>query len=675
MKTFKVVLATLALSLALIISGCNGTPLSVVETFPANGATNLPLNTAISIQFNQEIDTNVANAATFTVSDEAHNNIAGTVMIGGATAVFTPTTTLTNSTTYTATVTGGETPYSWSFTTGKGADHKAPTVVASFPVNGATDFATTGALTVTFSEALNASTVNDTSIQLLDLNAGSIAIATNITIAANTVTITPQAELKLGGRYTLSVGTTIADMAGNTLANAYAATFTTHERAWGAPPVALQTGTDTTKFASLSQLLTAKNGNATFIWTAARFFSNTNTYRTDLLARHYDAATGTWSSTVDVLAQDIYFISDMTAAIDDAGVVSLAYEQTFTGPTRYELRVRRYTPGTGWSAPTILSTDTDFIYLHNKLATDSAGNVLLVYQRSNTVGGLGTHTFYSKYTPTTASWSAPVQFDNFPGASNPVSLSMEPGGKAVLTWAQFLTNTSTQISISRYSPDTGWTSPFTPQGIASSGFFQSGISLISRNGDIMAAISNYTASTNSTTLREYYYIAAENNWVTRNSIPIDPNNKTIELIDGATDYNGNFTFLWNQANAFDGSQSAFGIRRLSATEGNGEQITMLGYNSSSLQSGAFPPPQGSVSMNASGDALVAVPVYIFQGTTRSIWTFRFDANTAKWDPATRIDGDFVSDEFPLVSLAQSGNALCTWMQQGQGATFWATSYR
>ncbi|MBI5874561.1 MAG: Ig-like domain-containing protein [Deltaproteobacteria bacterium] len=92
------------------------------STSPSSGATGVAINTAITATFSETMDASTITSSTFTV-----NGISGTVSYSGATASFTPSSSLGYSTTYTATITTGvkdmagnamASAYSWSFTTG-----------------------------------------------------------------------------------------------------------------------------------------------------------------------------------------------------------------------------------------------------------------------------------------------------------------------------------------------------------------------------------------------------------------------------------------------------------------------------------------------------------------------------------------------------------------------------
>ncbi len=96
----------------------------VILTEPANNATDVAVNTAITATFSEAMDSSTITPDTFLVNDGSINITA--VTYSNRTATFTPATDLDYNTTYTATITTGakdltgnalEDDYTWSFTT------------------------------------------------------------------------------------------------------------------------------------------------------------------------------------------------------------------------------------------------------------------------------------------------------------------------------------------------------------------------------------------------------------------------------------------------------------------------------------------------------------------------------------------------------------------------------
>jgi hypothetical protein len=114
--------------------------------------------------------------------------------------------------------------YTFSFTTGATADITAPVVLTTSPANSATSVALNATVGITFSEAMNSSTINTSTITLKQ---GSTTIAGAVTYTGNTATFTPSGNFIAGTIYTLTVTTGAKDLAGNALAANLVSGFTT----------------------------------------------------------------------------------------------------------------------------------------------------------------------------------------------------------------------------------------------------------------------------------------------------------------------------------------------------------------------------------------------------------------------------------------------------------------
>jgi hypothetical protein len=225
----------LAAMLMVIFSACQkdsdpAIPPSVSSTDPAGNATGVVLNGNISASFSVTMNAGTSSKISLKHGTSA---VAGTSSYTGKTVTFNPTQDLLPNTLYTATIEktavseSGEsllTDYTWNFTTGDLTDVILPTVMILNPLNNVTGVPRNKALTVSFSEAMKASTINSSTFTLSE---GSTAVAGVVTYSGTTATFTPSALLKSGTVYTAKITTGAQDVAGNALANMSEWTFTT----------------------------------------------------------------------------------------------------------------------------------------------------------------------------------------------------------------------------------------------------------------------------------------------------------------------------------------------------------------------------------------------------------------------------------------------------------------
>jgi hypothetical protein len=213
------------------------TPPTVTATSPVAGATGVALSANISATFSEALNPATMNAASFELRDSANALVPSTVGFDPVTRVATldPTPTLATSTLYTVTVRGGSTDprvkdlagnalaanQVWSFTTA--ADTTAPTITTFSPAAGATGVIGTANVTATFDEAMDATTLSNSTFELRD--AANALVPSVVTYNATTrvLTLNPTPTLTPAGVYTATVrgGATdprAKDVAGNALA-------------------------------------------------------------------------------------------------------------------------------------------------------------------------------------------------------------------------------------------------------------------------------------------------------------------------------------------------------------------------------------------------------------------------------------------------------------------------
>jgi len=229
--------------LVVFVAGCGQETISlpgVVSTTPAQGATNVVINTPVTATFSMAMNPASITASTFTLTGPGGTAVAGTVSYSGMVATFTPAALLSYSTTYTATLTTGAAstggaaligPSVWSFTT----ITPPPTVIATIPANGATNVSIGQMLSVTFSETMLLSSINSTTFKVT--GPGGTTVAGTVGYSGLVATFTPNAPLANSTSYTATISTGATSLAGTPLAATYIWTFTTITP----PPVVMAT--------------------------------------------------------------------------------------------------------------------------------------------------------------------------------------------------------------------------------------------------------------------------------------------------------------------------------------------------------------------------------------------------------------------------------------------------
>lgn len=211
------------------------TPPSILSTTPHEGATNVARSTGISVAFSEAVDAATVNTSTIIVSGGG-GIVSGSVSLTSdkKIAVFTPDSALSSGDSITVTmkstvadVNGNElgTDKNFSFATGAVSDTVPPTVTVS-PVNDATGVSVSGNIVLTFSESMNALTLDSTTIKLFK-GASEVSAAISYNSATFEVTINPAVDLDYETDYTVKVYTGAKDASNVDLESEFTSTFTT----------------------------------------------------------------------------------------------------------------------------------------------------------------------------------------------------------------------------------------------------------------------------------------------------------------------------------------------------------------------------------------------------------------------------------------------------------------
>jgi RHS repeat-associated protein len=228
------------------------TPPTVTSFSPAAGATNVNANANVTVTFSEAMDAATVNGSTVELRDPSNALVSATVSYNAAsfTATLDPTASLAAGVTYTARVRGGSTDprvkdlagnalaadLTWTFTIA--SDTTPPTVTSFSPAAGATNVNANANVTVTFSEAMDAATVNGSTVELRDPSNALVPATVSYNAASFTATLDPTAPLTAEVTYTARVrgGSTdprVKDVAGNSLAADVMWTFTTAQNGSG----------------------------------------------------------------------------------------------------------------------------------------------------------------------------------------------------------------------------------------------------------------------------------------------------------------------------------------------------------------------------------------------------------------------------------------------------------
>ena len=235
MKT-KTLFLNYAILFIALISGCASDDFQetvgicpiVESTTPLSNAIAVPVNSNITVTFNEEMDPTTITQSSITLTGSSI--VAGTVTYSGKTASFKPTSALAENTTYTGRVkttvkdlkgNALQTDYVWAFTTGL---ILRPIVTSTDPINNATDVILNKVITATFSMPMNPSTLNATTFTIKQ---GVNTIPGTISYSGSTASFTPTIALDANTTYTATITNGAKNSSDTALLANYVWTFKT----------------------------------------------------------------------------------------------------------------------------------------------------------------------------------------------------------------------------------------------------------------------------------------------------------------------------------------------------------------------------------------------------------------------------------------------------------------
>lgn len=339
MKTNKLWISAFAgLLLASIIGSCVdenvetvGVCPLVLSTDPVNLATNVPLDKAITVTFNESMNPATITPGVLSISSPADaggrkaavSALSGELTYDASTFTmrFVPGVKLEANTTYTATVGTSvkdlmgnalQTPYIWTFSTGATV---YPTVTSTDAANNDMDVALNKQISATFSMAMDPASLTDVSYTITQ---GATGVPGAITYSGNTVVFTPSGDFAPNTVYTATVTTGATSEAGIGMLNNYVWTFTTGvisaPEVDSTDPANLATGVPLNKV--ISAVFSEVMDGATITSTSFKVMQGNNEVSGVV---DYAGTTATFTPDVNLLSGVVYTATITTAAANVAG--------------------------------------------------------------------------------------------------------------------------------------------------------------------------------------------------------------------------------------------------------------------------------------------------------------------------------------------------------------------
>ena len=237
-------------------------PPSVTQIVPPSGSTDVATNRVVTVQFSEPINATTVSGTTLVVSSGG-TPISGGISLGtgpngpNTVATFAPNQLFASTTGYDVvlspaildTARNPLATFGSGFTSGTGLDNFRPSVVSTSPPFNVRspipqNIPLNANIVLTFSEPMNPLTITSNSVQVaFATNAGGLAqtVPVSGTLAVSsdlrTATFTPAQPLAPSSTHTVTLGTSITDLAGNTVFPLVGTSFVTGVQAAEATPL------------------------------------------------------------------------------------------------------------------------------------------------------------------------------------------------------------------------------------------------------------------------------------------------------------------------------------------------------------------------------------------------------------------------------------------------------
>ncbi len=350
------------------------------------------------------------------------------------------------------------------------ADTTPPSVVAFNPT-ASTDVPRNTEISATLSEALLATTVTDSNLRITRWG-GAVPGSLNYDATKNKISFAPTKALDLLANYTVTAGTGLKDLAGNSLAAEKSWSFRTADGSWDAPHELEAATTNPGNLVAVQD----GQGNTVAIW--ASQVAGAFQIRTAV-----QNASGDWGDSSRLSTPGNYQALVPQIRFDSQGNGLAIWMQL--DQTGAEVWSSRFVKGTGWQAPIRLdrTRNTGF---GASLAIDTEGNAFAVWGKGETEYG-NSDIWASRFTPA-GGWQAPVRVGSsanigiYDQAEQP-QVAVDAAGNAYVLWVQRASESP--VWVARYQVGSGW-QPAVSLGAARRGDPYAPRLAVSGSGQVMA---------------------------------------------------------------------------------------------------------------------------------------------------------------------------------------------
>lgn len=505
---------------------------------------------------------------------------------------------------------------------GDGADVTPPTVVSTFPTDGAFNVEPDVVLNVDFSEDLLTTSITSNSVTLTD----NVSVPATLDFDGFTqIVLTPDQPLSLLTAYQATADENIADLSGNILGTHHQWNFSTRDGVWQTAQ-AIENLPNSASFPALH--IDAK-GNLTVVWCQ---FDGT---RNNLWGNRYEPENG-WATPQLLETNNAADISFFKLSGNESGEVFVIWRQG-DGSANYNAWVNHYQPGIGWDGAKTIQNPVEDPF-NPSIAVDNTGNAIAIWVQYDS----GQNNVWANRYVNGAGWGTPELIEtNNTGTALETGIDTDDAGNAIAIWS-FQIGSQYQLWSNRYENGVGWGNPTLLRNLANS---LTGPIIEVGAGSDAAVV--WKEGSGNLDLYTSYYSARTSSW----SAPqlAESNTETVWRLDAQFDNSSNSVLLlWNQDDGM--SNNGIWFNRYNPRTG-WAGAELIGSSSEFVNDPA-------ITSDGNGNALA---MWIHND---EVWYNRYTAGTGWGGQSLLFTGN--SNDQVVVEANKFGYAAAAWLS---GATF------
>ena len=365
-----------------------------------------------------------------------------------------------------------------------------------------------------------------------------------------------------------------------------------------------------------------------------------------------------WGTAVLIETDNADGANEPRIAFDSSGNALAVWQQS--DGIRDNIWANRYTAGVGWGTAQLIEADNVGNATSAQIAVDASGNAIAVWQQYD---GVRVNTRANRYTAGVG-WGTPQRITTSTQDEQGHKLAVDPAGNMLVVWQQ-REPLCYSVWANRYTAGSGWgTAQVIENNDTSTGGCDSEPDIaVDANGNAIAVWSQSTPATPASIVANRY--TAGVGWGTVQLIETDNAGGAIGARI-AFDASGNALAVWDRG---DGARSNIWSNRYTAGVGWGTAQLI----ETDITGVMFVP---RIAVDPSGNALAVWQRNATNGTQTNIGVNRYTAG-AGWGTAQALTNDPAGVAWrPHIAMDASGNAIAVWIQHdGTRFNVWANTFR